>query len=174
MLVKPGSTICKPCGDGPRGLKTSHGGEPSRSYHWPCSLRKIPEMKMIYVHASTGRTTEQHSPSPRPGGGRTREGYPGVRRKSPGHLLPGAHVEPPRTGVWPSREAQESTQVSSFGESLEGQGGPLPTGCAVLPLLGTPQGNGGCRDGRDVPGRPTGQPLTMEEKAGPRESGPVA
>lgn len=53
--------------------------------------------------------------------GRTGKGYPGMRCKSPGPLL---HMEPPKTGLYPSsqgrREAQESAQASPSRESLEG------------------------------------------------------
>ena len=92
-----------------------------------------------------GKNNGAAQPLPASWRGRTGKGYPGMRRESPGPLLPGVHMEPPKTGLClgfrGSREAQGSAQASPSRESLEGRGGPLPAACTALSHLGTLQGS---------------------------------
>lgn len=129
-------------------------GKPSCSYHWPCSLRKIPEMKTTdaRVREEQGCSTARpHIPAGRRGPGK---GDPGMRCESPRALLPGS----PKKQAEVLRDAPPGHPRSGVRIS----GSAVPAACAVSPAWVPCRGAGGSGD------------RTMEEKAGARESGPVA
>lgn len=129
-------------------------GKPSCSYHWPCSLRKIPEMKTTdaRVREEQGCSTARpHVPAGRRGPGK---GDPGMRRESPRALLPGS----PKKQAEVLRDAPPGHPRSGVRIS----GSAVPAACTVSPAWVPCRGAGGSGD------------RTMEEKAGARESGPVA